>query len=449
MEAENISTPAAGGSGGLGDEYLYDAFFSYASSPDRDLVREVENFLEGLHVDPLIAPKHRRELQICVDGSDFKKPRRQADTGSGAPDVVFSLITQYMARSRCLVVFSGPLTKDHDWLNKELAWWLANRGARDVHIVLSHGLNAAPGDWMPDPAIKAGFFHEIWFDFRSAKKARVNSTSNRDYAEERLRLAAALIGNELAAADLIKGWRVLQDAAAKRRKRRLALVLALTGSLAIGLGFATVMALERATEARVGLWAMLANAGSSQDPDRRLDALAYGAASLHALPTADAFRATAESLQILARPIDSIQVDHNKRALDTVAYLGNDRWLAVAGYDATLRLYERQGLKLVAAIKLQGRAVSLVDRPGKSELVIVTRQGIDIAAYELSATPKLTLRGRLAVEPVRVEGSINRGTTLAAALDAQRGVLYASACWRRPNTDPSGMRTFSWTGLHR
>ena len=60
---------------------LFDAFASYATDPDRDIVRNVAAFLEGLHENPLLPELYRHPLRICVH-QDFKlpKPRTEVPT---------------------------------------------------------------------------------------------------------------------------------------------------------------------------------------------------------------------------------------------------------------------------------------------------------------------------------------------------------------------------------
>src|SRR5438105_1341844 len=48
-------------------QFSYDGFASYATDPDRDLVRNVEKFIESLHRDRLIPKVFRDKLALCVD----------------------------------------------------------------------------------------------------------------------------------------------------------------------------------------------------------------------------------------------------------------------------------------------------------------------------------------------------------------------------------------------
>jgi len=300
------------------DSFAYDAFFSYAGDPDHHLVREVEAFIEGLHQNPLIPPGLRRELEACVDGSDFKKPRaarRNEAQARDAGDPVFQLIVEHLRRSRHLAVFVGPASRDHRWLNQELEWWLRHRGTERLLLVLTHGKTCEPSEWMPRAARQAGMGGELWFDFRASRQAAPGSASTRLYEEERLRLAAALMGDGIAASDLVKGYKALSAQARKAERVKNLAFAGVAVLLAAGLGWAIRDGLDQAEANRAGIWTTLAGAGATLDPDRRLDALSYGLAALKTRPTAAAYHAVAESLQILAEPAGEAQIDPGRRRL--------------------------------------------------------------------------------------------------------------------------------------
>ena len=56
--------------------YDYDAFATYATDTDGELVRAVEGFVEGFHRRQTLPQKFRRKLGLCVDGRDFMIKRR-------------------------------------------------------------------------------------------------------------------------------------------------------------------------------------------------------------------------------------------------------------------------------------------------------------------------------------------------------------------------------------
>ncbi|MEO1369747.1 MAG: hypothetical protein AAFX50_21405, partial [Acidobacteriota bacterium] len=345
------------------ETFLFDAFFSYATDPDRGLVRDTEAFLEALHRDPLVAPEHRRALEICVDGSDFVKPRRRAPATAPGSDPVFDLITSYMAQSARLVVFVGDRTRDHEWLNRELAWWLGERGPESVQLILTHGEDPAPEHWMPEPAARAEFGVDMWFDFRGGRRSTSGGRAVRLFEEERLRLAALISGPAVSASDIIKGWKI-RDALSRRRKRRLRALTAAAFLIALTLlAFSGHRWWVHRQQAQSNLWAALSNAGSSLDPDRRLDTLAFGAAALGDYPSTEAMRGLTGTLSLLAVPNGSFAVDPKGRAVDALAFLSH-HWIAAAGEDDTLRLFDRRDPdETVLEVKLPGRASAIAIDP--------------------------------------------------------------------------------------
>jgi hypothetical protein len=64
------------------EPFLYDGFASYATDPDRDLVRDVEAFVESLHRNSLIERSYRRRLEFCVDVAILSSPAGQRSARS-------------------------------------------------------------------------------------------------------------------------------------------------------------------------------------------------------------------------------------------------------------------------------------------------------------------------------------------------------------------------------
>jgi len=115
--APNGSPPAV--APGSKPTYSYDAFATYATDPDRDLVRALEAFVEGFHRRPALPEGLRRELELCVDGRDFAIPRRSRGRAAD-PEAVSGIVEAYLARSRALVVLCGPLSRTHPWIDREI-----------------------------------------------------------------------------------------------------------------------------------------------------------------------------------------------------------------------------------------------------------------------------------------------------------------------------------------
>jgi hypothetical protein len=86
----------------------YDAFASYATDPDRRVVRDVEQFLESVVRNRLIDPAYRKPLQLCVDGSDFTIPRGKRELAISSKSPIEEIVVGYMKQSRYLLIFVGP-----------------------------------------------------------------------------------------------------------------------------------------------------------------------------------------------------------------------------------------------------------------------------------------------------------------------------------------------------
>jgi hypothetical protein len=258
-----ISNSVGNGGKTASDQPYYDAFASYATDPDRDLVRDVEDFIESLHDDILVSVEFRVPLRLCVDGRDFIFPRAKREKALKGEDTIRTVVCAYQADSRCLVVFSGARSLTHPWINKEIMWWCERYGVEKVYFALTHG--DVPLDAQKRPILDAvmppelvkrgGAANEIWFDLRGFYEQRRSLfswggrfqrealrrssewLSVRIYAEERFRLATQILseklGRPLSLDDLIPAWR-----AAERFKRR-----RVRGRIAIAAAFVAVASL--------------------------------------------------------------------------------------------------------------------------------------------------------------------------------------------------------------
>src|SRR5262249_41453850 len=189
---------------------------------DRDLVRDVEDFIESLHDDPLMPAEFRSPLELCVDGRDFHIPKSKRDSEQ-ADDLMRSVVRAYQAASRCLIVFSGPRSLTHPWINKEITWWCERFGTDRVYFALTHGHLPKDAQGRPiltevmpqELARRGGGANRIWFDLRGFYAQRAWTAllrsgyqrelrreasqwlSVRDYAEERFRLAAQILSEKV------------------------------------------------------------------------------------------------------------------------------------------------------------------------------------------------------------------------------------------------------------
>ncbi|RWP58618.1 WD40 repeat domain-containing protein [Mesorhizobium sp.] len=150
------------------DGFLYDAFASYATDPDGQLVRTVEGLLESFHRRPDV-PKHLvRELELCVDGRDFTFPRSTHDTDPSS--AIEQVIRGYQRQCRSLVVFCGPGAREHPWINREIQWWDQERPGGPIYLAYTHGNYPNPrlkADFMPTSLIhRGGPDNSTYFDLR-------------------------------------------------------------------------------------------------------------------------------------------------------------------------------------------------------------------------------------------------------------------------------------------
>jgi WD40 repeat protein len=233
-------------------QFTYDAFASYATDPDRDLVRDVEDFVESLHRDRLLSREFREELKVCVDGQDFRIPRPDSSDPKTFEQILRKVVRECQESSRCLLVFSGSDTSSHPWINAEIEWWREQPGFGPIFFVLTHGqlgnylgengstaYRKAAENLLPDALTRdRRGLNELWFDLRGyhsrsgwrrwrrsllARTLRAESRKwniVRDYNEERFKLATQILAlrleKDLSKEDVLPKWK-----SAWRLKQRL------------------------------------------------------------------------------------------------------------------------------------------------------------------------------------------------------------------------------------
>ena len=126
--------------------FAYDGFASYATDPDRAVVRDIEILVEGLHQNKLVPPPYRKSLELCVDGSDFRLPLRQKRADGSTQSGIREIVIAYLAQSRHLVVFVGPESKNHIWLNFELVGYPLHSGSPNILWLASERFSVPIGD---------------------------------------------------------------------------------------------------------------------------------------------------------------------------------------------------------------------------------------------------------------------------------------------------------------
>jgi WD40 repeat protein len=244
--------------------FTYDAFATYATDPDRDLVRNVEDFIESLHRDRLIPKKFRTKLALCVDGQDFRIPKAGSTSQQTLEELMHKVVRAYQASSGCLLVFSGSNTISHCWINVEIDWWREQANSGPIYFVLTHGQleEDAQKQILIDKLLPNALAHNrvgmspIWFDLRgyyskpnwgfrrSAVDRKIRAeffdwAKVRDYDEERFRLAAHILSHRvdqpLSKEDLIPKWQAAWRLKRRIRRVMLAFAIAILAPIAVAI----------------------------------------------------------------------------------------------------------------------------------------------------------------------------------------------------------------------
>ena len=422
-------------------DYDYDAFATYATDPDRDLIRAVEVFVEGFHRRTTLPDKLKRKLELCVDGRDFKIPRRSRETGR-LQDVA-DIVESYLKRSRALIVFCGPLSRFHPWINHEVRWWLENRPGAPVYFALTHGRRTMPEEVMPPALLAAGGGDlAIYFDLRGyhqdrpftsvlrlavaarRRSALLRSPSGRgrirSFREEAVRLTARLLsdasGGDLSVGEVEAAW---EPEETWRRFRSRAIASAFVAAV-VGGAYATWTQADarKAAEvqAKAEAWLqrsrMLTDEGGTALPS----ALAYAASALHLSPNARAIEAGILASQGIV-PIEKVLTPGGGDPAWTATYLGDTGLLAAGGRSGVLRLVEKNTGDVRAELDLKGSAIrSLAYDGARRALVVGTDRGL----------VRLSVRWDGSSVGLVEDGRHLRGSRVdAVALDAARGRVLA------------------------
>jgi WD40 repeat protein len=384
-------------------QFAYDAFASYASDPDLAVVRDVERFLESFHQNPLIPERYRKNLELCVDGSDFKVVFR---AGRQPPEPVREIIVGYMRQCRRFVLFAGPKSAVHEWVNFEIGWWLdhAEPEPRDVLLVVTHGEES--DRLFPQCVLDRGLDRSLWFDLRGY---HAEGKAKRPYPEERLRLAAALL--ETSPAELIAGWK--EEAARARRLRNW--IRAGIGTVMLGLlvlaGFAIARWLENAGAARASGWALLSEQIAAPQANRSLDRLAYALAAFREGPTARSYRALQQAMAPLPVPAGAFRIEGGKGA-QVLRFLEHDQLLFTGGHTGNAQFTSTATWRVTSRVALSGRANAIAVHPRRPLLAVATSRGVDLIEYSM-LTSRIVARG------------ISEGRMYAVAFAPGGSELYA------------------------
>ncbi|MHA6802810.1 TIR domain-containing protein [Salinifilum ghardaiensis] len=165
----------------------FDAFISYSHAVDGKLApalqREVERFA---------TPWHRaRSLRVFRDDANL----------TASPEL-WSSIERALHSSRWFVLMASPQAARSPWVDAEVAWWLANRSAQRLLIVLTDGEfawdeRAGGVDWSTTTALPPALHGALreeprWVDLRWLRSAEQVDRSNPRMRDNIADIAAAI-----------------------------------------------------------------------------------------------------------------------------------------------------------------------------------------------------------------------------------------------------------------
>jgi WD40 repeat protein len=315
----------------------YDAFASYATDPDRRVVRDVEQFLESVVRNRLIDPAYRKPLQLCVDGSDFTIPRGKRELAISSKSPIEEIVVGYMKQSRYLLIFVGPKSSQHPWINFELEWWIANRGARSVLLAVTHGRDPQKErkQTFPQAVLDHGIDQWPWFDLRGFNRRAELNVGVRDYEEERIRLLANFLGPDVSANQVVSGWK-----RARQKQRRWQAVFG--GCVAAGVIALALLALglfvQSQQRAKTAFSRQLASESLEKAQPQQDLSLLLAVSALRASETVEARTALFEALA-RAGNLSTI-MPRATTTLTSVVAVPKTSMVVAGGYDGTLQIYD-------------------------------------------------------------------------------------------------------------
>lgn len=389
----------------------YDAFLSYSHARDARLApafqRELERFAK---------PWYRiRALRVFRDNASLT-----ANPG------LWASIEQALANSEWFVLMASPEAARSSWINREVAWWVANRSVRRLLIVLTEGdpiwntsggeTGRSAGSALP-PTLRAVLREEPrWVDLRWLQRIEQVDWSTPRLRDSIADVAAAVRG---VPKDLLIGEHIEQHRRAMRLARggvaALALLLVATTVAAI---VAVAQRNNARNEARIATARQLA-ALAVADLDSNLDRAELFAAAayrIHRDPQTRAalFRAVAASPHlkrylpagarvstvggsadghiVLAGTADGHVVRWDLvRDVRTSIRLGNGPITSLAADTEAHRILAADGARAVLWDTATGRQRTI--HSGRSALVAVSPSGRRLALLDRSAVAAVPAEG--------------------------------------------------------
>ncbi|MBW1298116.1 formylglycine-generating enzyme family protein [Aquimarina litoralis] len=165
----------------------FNLFISYSTDPDHQLALSLEGFLEGLHSIKTSGNIRLPRLEICLDASDFSQLANEL------PKNTDELIFENLLKSNELLILCSSHAMESEWVHKEVEWFIQNRGIQKVRIGITDPVMKRDyqfNKWFIDHS----FQEKSWYDFRQFRMKKTQVEDTRDLENEKLRLAADLIG---------------------------------------------------------------------------------------------------------------------------------------------------------------------------------------------------------------------------------------------------------------
>jgi WD40 repeat protein len=459
-EPNTLGSPANG--------FAYDAFATHATDPDGALVRAVEARIETFHTRYGVTASYKRELELCVDGRDFVFSRRDRSSETGG-DIIEPVVRSYQRKSRALIVFSGPSSRNHPWIGKEVDWWGVDRPGGPVYFALTHG--ADPGDAasnMPQSlSSRGGGDTPVFFDLRSYYRRRRTLwqyltevegertrelreearswASVRDFDEEVGKLAARLtcdaVGGDASLGEIENSY-----VAAIRRERfwrRGQYALAgLIVMVAVGLaGQWGANAFEGQRRARVSTWIQQAEALGDVSGPNLVEGLAYASSAVEDGTDPRASRVLHRIMRRLApieRTFTEVAPVRRSEQTQTATLTTDGRFLVTGGRDSVLHMIELVSGRRSAEISLDaGRIRTIAPMEDGSALVVGTDRGVRYIRIEKGADGGFSLHSVAAALTTERIGGL--------ALDRVRGQAVVGTFSGKIFTMPVGAVDDIWS----
>jgi hypothetical protein len=424
------------------DEFVYDAFASHATEPDGPLVREIEALVEGFHSRTDLPAHLASPIQLCVDGRDFVFPRRSRGE---PPPTIEPIVRAYLKRSRALLILSGPQSRDHPWINKEIEWWQSDRPDGPIYFALTHGADPADDAANQPPALAArgggdtavffdlrGFYRQWrWLGFlrdtalqRQLRREVGRWKSVRGIREEIAKIVAYLVsdatGHAIAVADLINTYMEMERKARRVRViKRAAIATVLVAALGAA-GETTYAYVEAKDRAAVQTWIDQANVLGQEMGPSLVTALAFAANAVAASDQPAAVEALLRINQKLVpidRRLNLAGMSRPSEQTEVAALFDHDHYLAFGGRDSILHVVDTATGAPVGSRALAAGRIRAIEYWGEGrQLVIATEHGVRLLAFDPGGPATTFDLVASALESERIGG---------IAVDQQVGALFA------------------------